>query len=201
MRKLSQFIREVAYLILYFFRKNRYGYIDKTSRVNPKVKIYNKRNFYIYENSNITENSIIMNTRAKFILKKNCITAIGLLVITGNHLYFPGMWIKDISDSVKDALDKEHKTDQDVVVNEDVWIGSRVTLLSGVHVGRGAIIAAGAVVNKSVPPYAIVGGVPAKFIRFKWTIEEIMEHEKKLYSEDDRLSREVLEAYFTTYKK
>ena len=52
-----------------------------------------------------------------------------------------------------------------VTIEDNVWIGRNATILSGVHIGKGAVIAAGAVVNKDVPPYAIVGGVPAKVIK------------------------------------
>ena len=52
-----------------------------------------------------------------------------------------------------------------VVIGNDVWIGRRVTILPGVTVGSGSIIAAGAVVTKDVEPYTIVGGVPAKTIK------------------------------------
>ena len=71
-----------------------------------------------------------------------------------------------------------------------------MTILAGVHVGRGVTIAAGAVVNKDVPPYSIVGGVPAKVIKMYWTKEQIIEHEAALYPESERLSREVLEGLF-----
>ena len=91
--------------------------------------------------------------------------------------------------------------DQDVIVEDDVWIGSNVTLLSGVTVGRGTTVAAGAVVGKSMPPYCICGEVPAKFIKFYWTIDQIMEHEKKLYPENERYSREQLEEIFAKYQK
>ena len=53
-------------------------------------------------------------------------------------------------------------------IGNDVWIGYRALIKSGVKVGNGAVIAAGAVVTKDVPPYAIVGGVPAKIIRFRF---------------------------------
>lgn len=53
----------------------------------------------------------------------------------------------------------------DIVIDDDVWIGYGATILSGVHIHQGAVIAAGAVVTKDVPPYAIVGGVPAKVIK------------------------------------
>lgn len=58
-------------------------------------------------------------------------------------------------------------------VGNDVWVGSNVIFTDGLHIGNGSIIAAGAVVTKDVPPYAIVGGVPAKIIRYRFTDEEI----------------------------
>ena len=55
-----------------------------------------------------------------------------------------------------------------LVISDDVWIGARVTILGKVNtIGKGAIIAAGSVVTKTVPDYAIVGGNPAKIIRFR----------------------------------
>jgi len=60
-----------------------------------------------------------------------------------------------------------------IVVEDDVWIGYGATILSGVHIGQGAVVAAGAVVTKDVPPYAIVGGVPAKVIKYRFRPEII----------------------------
>lgn len=58
-----------------------------------------------------------------------------------------------------------------VTIHNDVWIGAHVLILDGVSIGNGAVIAAGAVVVKNVPPYAIVGGVPARLIRYRFTNE------------------------------
>jgi acetyltransferase-like isoleucine patch superfamily enzyme len=65
-----------------------------------------------------------------------------------------------------------------VTIGNDVWIGARVVIIDGVKIGDGAIIAAGAVVTKDVPPYAIIGGVPAKIIKYRFSkakIDELLE--------------------------
>ena len=62
-------------------------------------------------------------------------------------------------------LDQEFEDYQPVVIGDDVWIGRRVIILPGVVVGKGSIVAAGAVVTKNVDPYSIVGGVPAKLLK------------------------------------
>ena len=85
------------------------------------------------------------------------------------------------------------------MVDEDVWIGANVSLLAGVHIGRGANIGTGAVIRHDVPPYAIVVGNPAKIVGFSFTPEEIIEHEKSLYSEEDRLPLEILEKNYSKY--
>lgn len=65
-----------------------------------------------------------------------------------------------------------------VVIGNDVWIGSYVRIMEGITIGDGAVVAAGAVVTKNVPPYAIVGGVPAKIIKYRFdeeTIQKLLE--------------------------
>lgn len=71
-----------------------------------------------------------------------------------------------------------------IVIEDDVWIGHGSIVLSGVCVGRGSVIAAGSVVNKDVPPYAVVGGVPAKVIKMRFTPEQIEQHERIVARED-----------------
>ena len=61
----------------------------------------------------------------------------------------------------------------DIIIGDDVWIGYEAVIMSGVHVGNGAIIAARAVVTKDVPPYTIVGGTPAREIRKRFDTDVI----------------------------
>ena len=61
----------------------------------------------------------------------------------------------------------------DIVIGNDVWIGYEAVIMAGVHIGNGAIIAARAIVTKDVPPYTIVGGVPARPIRKRFDEEVI----------------------------
>jgi acetyltransferase-like isoleucine patch superfamily enzyme len=67
-----------------------------------------------------------------------------------------------------------------VVVEDDVWIGHGAIILSGVTIGRGAIVSAGSVVVANVPPYAIVGGNPARLIKWRFQDEEKAKHEELL---------------------
>jgi acetyltransferase-like isoleucine patch superfamily enzyme len=109
-------------------------------------------------------------------------------IIGGNHsTHILGKFMFDYRVS-----DKRPQEDQPVIIETDVWIGTGSIILKGVRIGRGSIIAAGAVVSKDVPPYAIVGGVPAKIIKFRWSVKEIQEHEKMLYKPEDRLLKDVL---------
>lgn len=67
-----------------------------------------------------------------------------------------------------------------IVVEDDVWIGWRAIVLDGVTIGRGAVVGAGAVVTKTIPPYAIVAGVPAREISRRFTEDQARRHEAML---------------------
>ena len=67
---------------------------------------------------------------------------------------------------------KEALSKGDIVVGDDVWIGHQATVLSGVKIGQGAVIAAGAVVTKDIPPYAIAAGIPAKVVSYRFSEEK-----------------------------
>lgn len=129
----------------------------------------------------------ILNLRAKFIMKKYSFTGPDIMAITGNHMAVIGMPMRFVGDEMKDKLDVNRKYDKNIVVGEDVWIGARAILLSGVTIGRGTIVSAGAVVSKDVPPYSVVGGVPARILKFRWTLDEIVAHEQEVYPLEERM--------------
>jgi len=151
------------------------------------------------ENTNINPGAVILNTNANLVIKRGAGAAHGLTVSTGNHMSVPGLLMKQITQEVKEKYDINHEFNCDVVIEEDVWIASNVTLLSGVTLGRGSEVGAGSVVRKSIPPYALVIGNPAKIVGFRFTPEEIIEHEKILYSEDERIHLEVLQKNYEKY--
>lgn len=167
--------------------RRKFGFISKTVILSPPFSGHT-RNIYIYDKVGIGPHAHLSTPNAKIIFKGHTAVAEHLTIHTGNHARVIGRFVSDITDK-----DKPQGYDHDVIIEKDVWIGSNVTILEGVTIGRGATIAAGAVVNKDVPPYSIVGGVPAKVLKYYWTTEQILEHERLLYPENERYTREELE--------
>ena len=102
-----------------------------------------------------------MCTRAKIIFGDHVMTGPGVTMITGGHrIDIPGRPMKSIHNN-----EKLPENDQDIILNGDNWIGANSIILRGVTIGEGAVVAAGAVVTNDVPPYSIVGGVPARVLK------------------------------------
>ena len=95
----------------------------------------------------------------------------GKILIGDDVMMGPQCWIYTQNHEFR-YLDKPMRQqgpqrEEPVVIGNDVWIGGRVTILPGVHVGNGVIIGAGAVVSKDVPDYAIVAGNPARILKYR----------------------------------
>lgn len=173
---------------------DKFGFFGEGAMFSVPADLKKQENIYLYDHARFGPNACIMTMGdSKFIMKRYSGASSGLTVVTSNHRQKVGI--------LRDGRSNDDNDYKDIVVEEDVWIGVNVTLLQGAHIGRGAIVAAGAVVNKEVPPYTIVGGVPAKVIGFKFTLEEVIEHEKKLYSEEERIPQEYLSELYIKYKK
>jgi maltose O-acetyltransferase len=172
---MLRFIRLIL-VAFYFFIKNIPGYsaesfsvrlrictlkllgakISKKSAILPGVSVFNIRNLEIGQYSGIGMNSII-NCEAKVTIGNRVLIGPELLVFTSNHIWCP----------IEKTYLGKGLSKEEVSIADDVWIGGRVVILAGVKIGKGATIAAGAVVVKDVPEYTVVAGVPAKLIGAK----------------------------------
>lgn len=161
--------------------KERYARmsIGSDSSIGADCDINPPENVIIGNHSSIGPRSTIWTTRAKVIIGNYVITGPQITLISGNHITnHIGKHIASFSDMDKDKLSDIY--DLDIIIDDGVWIGANVIILSGVHISEGCVIAAGAVVSKSTEPYGIYGGVPAKLIKMRFTENELTEHLKLL---------------------
>lgn len=170
---------------------------DVITKPNIQVGDYTIYNDFVndprdFENNNVLYHYPINND--KLIIGKFCSIACGakFMFTSGNHSLkslstytFPiffDEWGLD-SKNICDAWENKG----DIVIGNDVWIGYEAVVMSGVKIGDGAIIGTRAVVTKDVPPYTVVGGVPAKQIRKRFddkTIEKLQSLEWWNWGED-----------------
>ena len=114
----------------------------------------------------------------RVVIGKFCSIADGVKFVFGNHSVenittFPLQALCFGGPPHADAISKGP-----IEIEHDVWIGANALILSGVKIGHGAVVAAGAVVTRDVPPYAVVGGVPAKLIKFRFREDQILDLQK-----------------------
>ena len=105
---------------------------------------------------------------------------VGNHVLIARNVSFVGRHDHRIDIVGKSVWDSGRGEDLPTIVGNDVWIGHGAIIIAGIRIGNGSIVAAGAVVAKDVEEYAIVGGVPAKFISPRFSKEEIKVHEASL---------------------
>lgn len=166
------------------FKLKYYPYIKSTGkyRVGARVTI----NFFNFGGKFLTvtlhdksqiHNDVIIQGSGEITLGKN--SYIGSYSVIGsnssihigeNVMIAHNVSIRDTDHRFTDIdtpMNQQGISTDPVIIEDDVWIGHGATILKGVRVGTGAIVAAGAVVNKDVPKYAIVGGVPANIIKYR----------------------------------
>lgn len=193
---IKQKIKNKIDKLFHIDRRSEYGYMSKDAFLAPDVLLFSKKNLYMYENTSIPEGALILNPRSKFIMKRGSFSSYNLCVCPGNHMPVVGMWKHNVTDAIKDQLDKEGKFDRDIIVEEDVWLGINVTLLNGAHIGRGCIVGAGCVISGEWPPYMVIAGNPARIIKPVFPLDDIIRHEEKLYTPEDRISIDTLKKIF-----
>ena len=129
--------------------------------LDERFSVIGAQNISFGDSVYIGPNATLMAADAPLEIKGHFMSGPGLTVITGDHRI-------DVRDKYMDEITAQEKlpeNDQPVVIEEDVWCGANVTVLKGVTVKRGSVIAAGAVVTTDVGEYEIWGGVPARKIK------------------------------------
>ena len=187
-RNLKKIIKAYRWIQTAFPLKEQFGSCGTNTIVFYPLRIYSPSSVYLDDNVKISSGLHILNAPGeKVIIKKYTVLAANCTIITNNH--------KSTCTIPQFLLGASHINDisKNTIINEDVWLGYGVTLMPGVNIGRGCVIGAGSIVTKSIPPYAIAVGSPARIVKKKFTIEQILVHEQALYPEKERLKKEDLE--------
>jgi acetyltransferase-like isoleucine patch superfamily enzyme len=184
----------IRWIINSFPSRDNFGYCAPNAQVFYPLTIDTPRNLFLYENTKIRDGIRIINSpKEKVIVGKYTTITPNVTIVTNNHVSTVGIPHVLLGSSHINDISK------DIIIGEDCWVGTGAKLLAGTHLGRGCIVGAGSIVSKDVPPYALVVGSPAKIVAVKFSLEQILEHEKALYPEDERFSRSYLEELFAKY--
>lgn len=136
--------------------------------------MYTFKTIRVGDNVNLGQRPTLVAAESAILIDDDVIFGPEVSIFGGGHN------MHQIGIPISMVTTKRGDEDLGVRIGRDVWIGTRAVILRGVDVGRGAIIAAGSVVTKSVPDYAIIGGNPAKVIGFRFSPEEAVRHETSM---------------------
>lgn len=154
---------------------NNFGHVGSNVTMQTPGIYKGCENIYVGDNVALCEELQLLTTRARILIGNGVIVSSYTSIITGNHRTdLVGKYFRDIDEDVE----KKPDDDQDVVIEDDVWVGTHAIILKGVRIGTGSVIAAGAVVTKDVPPYSIY--VNSQKIYPRFSCEQIQEHERLL---------------------
>lgn len=170
------------------------GSSGKNVQIGFPVYISSAKTLHMEDNTVIRGGVSIQNNKNEHVyIKKYTVISMNVTIVTNNHHSTVGI--------PQCLLGASHINDisKDIHIDEDVWVGTNATILADGNLGRGCIVGACSTVTKPVPPYALVVGSPARIVGVKFSIEQILEHEKALYPEKERFTRVYLEELFAKY--
>lgn len=178
------------------FNKNKYAQFGENSSIEYPNYIIGSTNIFIGNNVWINSLSLLNCPMGHLIIKNNVSIGQKFTAITFTHIF-------DSQDDIPESQEwGKRLRSKDVIINEHVWIGANVTLLPGCIIGRGSIVAAGSICpGKEYPPYTIIGGNPAKVIKFRLTLEQQIQHELKYFKKEDQISPEILKENYNKYSQ
>jgi len=152
--------------------KFRYPWV----KIGDDVHCQESTSFWSPHKHIIIGNQVGIGPRCLFL----CDTEIGSKVLIAAHVAFLNSDDHRYDIVGKAIWDSGRGDEYKIIIEDDVWIGHGAIILSPSRIGRGSIVAAGSLINRDVPRYSIVAGVPAKVVKMRFSEEQIVEHEKLL---------------------
>ena len=148
-----------AYYIINYVRGKKIAKIGKNSKVHPTVILRQAERIFIGDYCLINHNNILQGGKktGKILIGDHVHCGPNVMMFAFNHA----------TDSLDIPTINQDYYDGDIIIEDDVWIGAGSVILSGVKIGKGVVIASNSIINKDVPPFTVVGGVPAKILKYR----------------------------------
>lgn len=132
-------------------------YIGRGCNIGADTEVSYPENIRIGKNTYVNGGQLIASKNATITIGENCLISYNVHIRTITHMY----------ESIDTPIIQQGSIEQDIIIGNDVWIGYGAQISHGVIIGDHAIVGCGAVVTKNVPSFAIVGGIPAKIIKYR----------------------------------
>jgi len=181
---MLSFLKKLAF---YLFKLNKTYEIDELKRkignlgdnviIEWPVEIRNPENVIIGDNTVLCHNIVLRPRKNKISIGNDCglnpgVAIFGKVSIGNYAMIAPNVMIAGGNHSTLKSgipmIKLGKGSNKGIIIGNDVWLGANSVILDGVTIGNGAVIAAGSIVTKNSPDFAIVGGNPAKFIKNRW---------------------------------
>ncbi len=177
---LFLFLKKVNSNVFQLILKSKFHKAGKNFKFDP-FGTYSFNTIEVGDDVYIGKGALLMASDSKIKLGSKIMFGPNVSLLGGDHN------TTILGEYMFDVKGKLPENDLPIIIEDDVWIGSGAIITKGVKIGRGSIIAAGAVVIKDVPPYSVAGGIPAKVIKKRFSETEIQMHENMLLSKRNRV--------------